>query len=186
MSGNDDSLAPEQSSAPLTSTRLHNMVLEHMLENPSLFILGDKPELNAVEHFKNVLDSMVSLAHQIATESLVNRQHLSALPTLDGSIGSDPDTDETGQRYELRYRLVEQIGNESPYKDSVMTAKEAQDIYGDSFIDNYWGRLGEHCPRRVTTPGNRTLWFSVVRFPVLDQMSHGTKNSSSSVTPGLR
>lgn len=186
MSGNDDSLAPEQSSASLTSSRLHNLVLEHMLENPRLFILGDKPQLNAVEHFKDVLDSLVALAHQVATESLVNRHHLSPLPTFDGSIDANPDTDKTGQRYELRYRLVEQIGDEKPYKDTVMTAQEAQDIYGDSFIDNYWGRLGEHCPRRVTTPGNRTLWFSVVRFPVLDQMDHGTKNSSSSVTPGLR
>jgi len=118
MSGNDDSLAPEQSSASLTSSRLHNLVLEHMLENPRLFILGDKPQLNAVEHFKDVLDSLVALAHQVATESLVNRHHLSPLPTFDGSIDANPDTDKTGQRYELRYRLVEQIGDEKPYKDN--------------------------------------------------------------------
>ena len=66
-----------------------------------------------------------------------------------------------------------------------MTAEEAQEIYGDSFIDTYWGKLGEHCPRRVTTQGNRTLWFSVVRYPVLDQPDHATKNRSA-VSPGPR
>lgn len=184
MSGNNDN-ANVQTSSTLTSERLHNMVLDHMLENGQLFILGGNPQINPVDHFKNTLDCLVAMAHKIASESLVNRQHLSPLPTFDGSVDENPDNDDdSAPRYELRYRIVEQIGDESPYKDSVLSAKEAEEIYGDSFIDNYWGRLGEHCPRRVTTSGNRNLWFTVVRYPVLDQPDHANKKGASA--PGMR
>lgn len=171
--------------APLTSGRLHDMVLDHMLENPQLFILND--QVNPVTHFTSTLESLVAMAHKIAAESLVNRQCLSPIMTFDGKINANPDDNQNdGQRYELRYRLIEQIGSDKPYKDSVMSYDEAKDIYGESFIDNYWGRLGEHCPRRVTTPGNRTLWFTVVRLPGADQamdvdvkMSQRRQRSSS-------
>lgn len=153
--------------APLTSGRLHDLVLDHMLENPALFIVNEVG--NPVDHFTATLSSLVSMAHKIAAESLANRQCLSPIKTFDGKITANPDDDDTdGQRYQLHYRLVEQIGNEKPSKDSVMSYDEAADIYGESFVDNYWGRLGEHCPRRVTTPGNRTLWFTIVRLPAAD------------------
>lgn len=155
-------------SAPLTSGRLHDLVLDHMLENAEIFIVNESS--NPVQQFKATLDSLVAMAHKIASESLVNRQCLSPITVFDGKISANPDSESADdRRYEMRYRLVEQIGNDAPYKDSVMSLDEATDIYGDSFIDNYWGRLGEHCPRRVTTPGNRTLWFTVVRLPAADQ-----------------
>lgn len=168
MTARDKPAADDQNKpAPLTSGRLHDLVLDHMLENAELFIANEAS--NPVEHFKSTLDSLVAMAHKIASESLVNRQCLSPIMTFDGKISANPDDDTDGQRYEMRYRLVEQIGTEKPHKDSTMSFDEASEIYGESFIDNYWGRLGEHCPRRVTTPGNRTLWFTVVRLPAADE-----------------
>ncbi|MBA1280331.1 hypothetical protein [Stutzerimonas stutzeri] len=169
MTANDNVSANDQPvTAPLTSGRLHDLVLDHMLENPELFIVGEN--INPVDHFTSTLSSLVAMAHKIAAESLANRQCLSPIKTFDGKISANPDDDDQdSQRYELRYRLIEQIGSDKPFKDSVMSYDEAKDIYGENFIDNYWGRLGEHCPRRVTTPGNRTLWFTVVRLPAADQ-----------------
>lgn len=169
----DDTSTP----APLTSGRLQDLVLDHMLENPGLFIVNET--VNPVEHFKATLDSLVAMAHKIAAESLVNRQCLSPIKTFDGKISADPDdNDQDGQRYEMRYRLIEQIANDKPFKDSVMSFDEANEIYGENFIDNYWGRLGEHCPRRVTTPGNRTLWFTVVRLPAADEAVRADENQA--------
>lgn len=157
-----------KNSAPLTSVRLHNMVLDHMLDNSELFIANEASD--PVGHFKSVLDSLVQMAHKIAAESLANRQFLSPINTFDGAISANPDDQpDDAQRYELRYRLVEQLGTSTPAKDTTMTFEEATDIYGEGFVDNYWGRLGEHCPRRVTTPGDRTLWFTVVRLPAAEQ-----------------
>jgi hypothetical protein len=169
MTASDKPAADDQRKpAPLTSGRLHDLVLDHMLENAGLFI--DNEASNPVQHFKATLDSLVAMAHKIASESIVNRQCLSPIKTFDGKISANPDDNENdGQRYEMRYRLIEQLGTEKPHKDSTMTFDEANEIYGESFIDNYWGRLGEHCPRRVTTPGNRTLWFTVVRLPAADE-----------------
>lgn len=179
MTASDKPAANEQSKpAPLTSGRLHDLVLDHMLENPEIFIANETIS-NQVEHFKATLDSLVAMAHKIASESLVNRQCLSPIKTFDGKINADPDDDQQdGQRYEMRYRLIEQIGTEKPHKDSTMSFDEASEIYGENFIDNYWGRLGEHCPRRVTTPGNRTLWFTVVRLPAADDSLLATEKNA--------
>lgn len=178
MTASDKPLADDISApAPLTSGRLQDLVLDHMLENPGLFIVNET--VNPVEHFKATLDSLVAMAHKIAAESLVNRQCLSPIKTFDGKINANPDdNDQDGQRYEMRYRLIEQIANDKPFKDSVMSFDEANEIYGENFIDNYWGRLGEHCPRRVTTPGNRTLWFTVVRLPAADEAARADENQA--------
>ena len=191
MSVNEKSSAVDSAKpAPLTSGRLHDLVLDHMLENPALFIVNDK--VDPVNHFTSMLSSLTAMAHKIAAESLVNRQCLSPIITFDGKISANPDDNEhDGQRYELRYRLVEQIGSDKPFKDSVMTYEEANEIYGENFIDNYWGRLGEHCPRRVTTPGNRTLWFTVVRLPGAEQSldadeKAGLRKPKASSFPGQK
>lgn len=177
MTARDKPAADDQNKpTPLTSGRLHDLVLDHMLENAELFIANEAS--NPVQHFKATLDSLVAMAHKIASESLVNRQCLSPIMTFDGKISANPDDDTDGQRYEMRYRLIEQIGTEKPHKDSTMSFDEANEIYGESFIDNYWGRLGEHCPRRVTTPGNRTLWFTVVRLPAADDSLLATEKNA--------
>ena len=96
MNGNEKSNAPASNPATLTSARLQDLVLDHMLANPALFVINEESQINTLDHFRDVMDCLVRMAHQIATESLVNRQHLSPLPTFDGSIDADPDADESG------------------------------------------------------------------------------------------
>lgn len=184
-SGNAQSASP----AAFTSERLRNMVLDHLIENMSLMIPGQQPT-DLADHFTRVLDSLTTMAHKIASESLANRTHLSPINTFNGTIKANPDDAlSDNQRYELRYRLIEQIGDEKPYKDSVLSLEQAQEIYGNSFVDTYWGKLGEHCPHKITTPGNKTLWFTTVRLPAAEQnleSAQGDRATAKNTPPTLR
>ena len=58
-------LPGKPSSRPtLTGDGLADMVLDHMLDNPDLFVLSDDvaPNGSATEHFANVLESLKELA----------------------------------------------------------------------------------------------------------------------------
>jgi len=155
---------PEERKNLLTSDQLANFVLDHVLDNRELFLATEAPT-NSAEHFLRVMDSLTALATEVARKALVNRTSLSALPSFAGEICADPDAGDMDGSFELRYRLVEQYGDNPPHKDDVFTLDEASDIYGLDFVKRYWGELGENCPSCVTTGQNRQLWFSVVRYP---------------------
>lgn len=160
----------------LTSERLRDLVLDHVLANANVYLAED---MNTTERFLKMLESMNELAQNIAIQSIANRQHLSALPTFDSIIDPNPEADaKDGTHYELRYRLVEQMGDNKPYKDNVYSLAEAQEIYGDSFIENHWGKLGERSPCKVSV-GDRQMWFTTVRYPVLNQDVQSSPNTNS-------
>lgn len=166
-----------EAAAPLTSKRLRDMVLDHMLEHAHLFLNENDPEMS--QRFVGMLTSLTELAENVATQSIANRQCLSPLPTFDGVINPDPEKDLFDPaRYEMRYRLVEQIGNEPPYKDEVYTLGQAREEYGESFVESHWGLLGENCPARITV-GERNLWFTAVRYPI-DDPDQGHKANAHS------
>lgn len=155
--------------APFTTDRLRNIVLDHMLDHSKVFI-GDGPD--ATRKFVEMFDIIEALAKRVAIEAIANRQNLTNLPTFNNMIHADPNTDlHDTTLYEMRYRIVEQVGDDAPFKDDVLSRDEAVDRYGENFINEYWGELGERCPNSATT-GDRTLWFSVVRYPVEAQKAN--------------
>lgn len=164
MSGDDKSITDNATAAPLTTDRLHDLVLEHLLENSSVYLSSSS---NMTQRLLETLTKMTELATQIATESLANRQNLTDLRTFDHLIPGDPDADlSDGQRYELRYRIIEQIGSAEPFNDQTLTLSQAEEMYGEGFVDLHWGKLGENCPGRIETAGERVCWFTVCRMPV--------------------
>lgn len=184
MAGNENHVDEKSNTAALTSERLRDMVLDHMLDNANVFLADD---MNISERFLKMLDSLSGLAEQIATQSITNRVRLSTLPTFSGSILPDPEEDPNDdQLYELRYRVIEQIGENEPHKDDVLTLQEAHEIYGESFVENYWGRLGEKCPNKMTTNQDRHLWFTVVRYPIADVAQDNAQRANVKAGPRLR
>lgn len=171
----------QPNNAPFTTERVRDLVLDHVLDNSALF-LPDGP--GAALKLVLMLDSLEKMAMKIASEAITNRHNLSELPTFSSTINADPEQDvNDSTRYELRYRLIEQIGDEAPFKDEVMTKLEAQKEYGVEFVQAYWGELGEKSPNSVQT-GDRTLWFSTVRYPVQD---HSAKQKAdANETPRYR
>lgn len=165
----------------LTTDQLRTLVLDHVLEQLDLFIPQNEPE--PAKRMLKLLDSLNSLAMNIATTSIVNRQNLSPLPTFAGQIDPDPENDASGNRYELRYRLVEQIGSNAPHVDKLYTYDEAVADFDENFVDRYWGRLGENCPRSVTGQGDRRLWFTIVRYPVASPTNDQSDRASSVARP---
>lgn len=187
MSGNDKAHDNEMTNDnekkgyALTSEHLKDDVLDHIMANMQAYF-GDEPA--SAERFLAIANAMNTFAHDIAKKSLANRQNLSPLKTLTTTFAANPDDapDDT-QAYELRYRLLEQYPDKSPHKDELYTLEEANEIYGEGFVNKYWGELGEHCPRRILTSDQRMLWFSTVRFPVKDQstqLTATTQNNESS------
>lgn len=152
----------------LTSDSLSDMVLDHLLSDPALYLGSVNDKRSSAERFTAILDSVNELALRVAKAAIANRTHLSALPVFAGEIKPDPETDQAETLYELRYRIVEQYGDNPPCKDDLYSFDEAVDIYGIDFVKRYWGELGERCPSLVTTSSNRQLWFTAVRFPVAE------------------
>jgi hypothetical protein len=175
MASEMDSVNEKAPSAPFNSERLYSMVLDHVLDNMSIFI-GDGP--GAADKLVKLMDSLNVLTEKVALEAVANRVHLQALPTYNSKIHPDPNHDLNDDRlYEMRFRLVEQVGDDKPCRDDVMTKTQARDKFGDAFVEEYWGGLGERCPNSVTT-GSRTLWFSAVRYPVDGQAMTQTNQDS--------
>jgi hypothetical protein len=176
MANESDSVKEKPVSAPFNSERIQSMVLDHVLDNANLF-MGDG---STAERFTLLMDSLQELSEKIALGAIANRVHLSDLPTFNGKISADPNQKiNDDQLYETHFRIVEQKGdNSKPIRDEVLSKSQVIDSYGKEFVEAYWGNLGERCPNSVTT-GDRTMWFSVVRYPVNDQaMTQGNEASS--------
>lgn len=171
----------QENNAPFTTERLRNLVIDHVIDNSKLFLIEGKGQ---VLQLMNVLESLEQMALKIAAEAIANRHNLSPLPTFNSIISADPEHDvNDSTRYEMRYRMIEQINDEAPFKDEVMTQAEAEKEYGAEFVQAYWGQLGEKCPNTVQT-GDRTIWFSVVRYPVMDQSA--TQQANENEAPRYR
>lgn len=172
---------PQFPAGTLTSQALRDHVLEHVLANFPLF---NPPGIeNPVEHLRDLLDSLETMSKTIAMAAVANRQHLSPLPVYAGTISVDPAEDASDTAHQLRFRLVEQIGDAEPYIDKVFTLDEAVKEYGQDFVETHWGNLGEHCPRCVPTQGDRNVWFTVVRYPSDDM---GLSNHAAATQRGMR
>lgn len=166
MASEMDSVNEKAPSAPFNSERLRDLLLDHVLDNSSIFI-GEGP--GSGEKLLSLIDSLMSLSQKVALEAMANRVKFEALPTFSSKIHPDPHHDLLDdQLYEVRFRILEQIGNDHPFKDEVLTKAQAIETYGNDFVEQYWGGMGERCPNSVTT-NDRTLWFSVVRYPVAGQ-----------------
>lgn len=175
MANDDNKEGDKAVKAPFDAARMRDLVLDHVLDNASLFLPGNG---NEVETFVRLMDSLEKMATKIALEAMANRVNLSPLPTFSGTISADPGHDVSDERlFETRFRIVEQVGDADPFKDEILSREEAEDSYGTDFVDTYWGNLGEKCPNKVQT-GDRTLWFSIVRYP----KSNMTQSQDASVT----
>lgn len=170
MESDNLSVEAQLETAQFTTVRLRDIVLDHVLDNTSIFLPdGNTADTNAADKLLKMLDSLEQMALKIASEAITNRHNLSPLPTFQSTISADPEEDVSDStRYEMRYRMTEQIGDEAPFKDEVLSRKEAEEQYGTAFLHFYWGQVGERCPNSIQT-GDRTIWFSVVRYPVQEQ-----------------
>lgn len=175
MATDDDNDRNKTVKAPFDSTRMRDLVLDHVLDNAAIFLPGDG---NEVEAFVTLMDSLEKMATKIALEAMANRMNLSALPTFSGTISPNQSHDVTDDRlFETRFRIVEQVGDNDPFKDEILSKEDADESYGTDFVNTYWGSLGEKCPNKVQT-GDRTLWFSIVRYPRPDM----TQSQDASVS----
>lgn len=166
----------------LSSSKLGDMVLDHLLNDLPLF-LGGKHK-NQVAQLEDMMDSLNELVHHVATMAIANRANLSNLPTLKGSICADPEQNPADNKlYELRYRMTEQTGNNAPHKDTLLTLDEAVEIFGQSYVDDYWGVLGDKCPQRIDMANGTVRWFTTVRFPVLDSTLSASTKKTADPTP---
>ncbi len=173
--------APESNLPPLTSQGLRDMVLDHVLKEFTLFCPTGLP--NEAARLRQLMDSMESLMQNVALACIANRHQLTPLKSFGTTISNDPANDVGAQIYELRYRLLEQIGNEAPYVDRLLTLDEAVSEFGDEFVEAYWGKLGEHSPRNVKSPGDRNIWFTTVRYPVVSMDNDITNSATPKPSP---
>lgn len=185
MSDNTKNNGNDENSYTLTSDNLKDHVLDHIMANMKVYF-GD--EKASAERFIEIANALNTFSHDIAKMSIANRQNLSPLKTLSATISADPDLSETPTQvsHQLRYRLVEQYPNKAPHKDSVFTLEEANEIYGEGFVNKYWGELGEHCPRKIQTSDQRMLWFSTVRFPDQAAKTNQRLTENKSLGPSLK
>lgn len=175
----------------LTSENLKDHVLDHIMANMKVYFGNEEA---SAERFIEIANALNTFSHDIAKMSIANRQNLSPLKTLSAIISADPEQSEAPAQvaHQLRYRLVEQYPNQAPHKDELFTLEEANEIYGEGFVNKYWGELGEHCPRKIQTSDQRMLWFSTVRFPdqaakaSLNQGDNKTQSDNQSFNNGLR
>lgn len=175
MATDDDNDRNKTVKAPLDSARMRDLVLDHVLDNAAIFLPGDG---NQVEAFVTLMNSLEKMVTKIALKAMANRMNLSPLPTFWGTISPNPNHDVTDDRlFETRFRIVEQVGDNDPFKDEILSKEDADESYGTDFVNTYWGSLGEKCPNKVQT-GDRTLWFSIVRYPRPDM----TQSQDASVS----
>lgn len=167
----------------LTSEQLKDDVLDHIMANMKVYF-GD--EAASAERFIEIANTLNVFAHDVAKKSLANRQCLSPLKTMSSTIEANPDSDtaDNSVSHQLRYRLVEQYPDQKPHKDQLFTLEEANEIYGEGFVNKYWGELGEHCPRRILMSDQRMMWFSTVRFPDHNQSANKKLDSAEKLSGG--
>lgn len=169
-----------------TTQNLREIVFEHVLLNLKTY--QPTEDIDGITHMLSVMDLVEDLCLNVAKLAMVNRTQLSPLPSNLGLINPDPmsDPDDT-QEYELRYRVVEQVTGQAPHRDEVFTFEEATEKYGESFVDTYWGSLGERCPHSLKLQGNKEIWFTVSRHPVqqLDQKMDQQQGSVPTRSPKM-
>jgi hypothetical protein len=184
MSDDEKGFSEAAAPAPFTSQLLRNLAVEHLLENLDVYT---STEENAAARLVMMSQLMSDFAESIAAQALANRQNLSPLKTLIHLIPADPEQNASdGSLYELRYRVVESYGDAKPHRDQLLTFEEAVETYGESFFYTYWGRVGEHCPKRITLNDDRTLWFTTHRVPAasIDQKADVEQVQRSRPTQG--
>lgn len=167
-SDNSKPSSDDQAELPaLTSEKLQELVFDTILNNGELFLRhGDSDSRSSANRFVETMDVMNELVNRVAKMAIANRIHLSELPVYANTISADPNEDSSADQHEIRYRIIEKFGNSQTGADQVLSFQEAKQEYGIDFIQRYWGELGEHCPRVVQASKDRSMWFSVVRYPV--------------------
>lgn len=158
----------DEKQAPLTSDALSEHVFDALLNHTHLLLASPEEQgISSAERFLRIIDVVNDIAVQAAKMGMANRSNLSAMPSFEGMIQPDADKDQGDQAYEIRYRMVETIGNEEkPFRDRVFTLDEAKAEFGQPFLMKYWGEFGEHTPKRLSASGDRKVWFTTVRYPV--------------------
>lgn len=182
MSDNASSNAP----ASFTSDDMRNLILDYVLENSELFLPQGTPDMS--KKLTGLLHVLESMSTDIATRAIANRTHLKPVKAYDLLIHGDPEKAPNDlSKYHLRYRIIEQIGDQKPSRDEVLTLDQAVTAYGKDFVENHWGTLGEKSPQCMTMPGDRKLWFSVIRFPNdgLKPLQPTEQTSKKITSPGL-
>tara|TARA_R110002033_G_scaffold85119_1_gene135530 strand:- start:117 stop:734 length:618 start_codon:yes stop_codon:yes gene_type:complete len=170
--------------ATVTSEMLSRLVFDTLLDNSNLLLRHDKSDTkSSAERFTETMDLMNELVTKAAKMAMVNRTHLSPMPIYADTICADPNADQSGRQYELRYRIIEKFADKNTGADQILSFDEAKQEYGIEFINRYWGEFGEHCPRIVKASKDREMWFSVVRYPVASlDYKEGLENTSNTVS----
>jgi hypothetical protein len=163
----EGSLAHEKP-ASLTHESMRDLIVTHLIGNLDHYIpegVSDK-----AAHMRKTVELLDELCVTVAQLSVANRVNVSMAEVLGTRVPSDPENDVSGAECELRYRLIEQIGGNAPISKNVYSYEDALTKFGEAFVNDYWGTLGEHCPKCVTSKtedgSERKLWFSVIRVPV--------------------
>lgn len=178
--GDPEILPDNEKPAALTHSSMRELIINHLLGHLDHYVpdgVSDK-----AGHLLKTVDLLDELCVTVAQLSVANRVHVSMADVLGTRIPSDPENDVSGAEHELRFRLIEQIDGNPPSSKTVYSYEDAVDKFGESFVHDYWGTLGENCPKCVTSKtengGEKKLWFSVIRVPVatdelkLAQVSH--------------
>lgn len=148
----------------LTNEALRDLVMEHVLANFDTFMSTDT---NLADRFVSLMNSMNELAGSVAVAAVANRVNLSPATEKDLLFLANPETD-TGdnQPYELRFRLVEKKNGEKTGRDEIYPIAKAIEHFGEQFVADHWGLLGENCPKVVPVAAGQDVWFTAIRYPL--------------------
>ncbi|MDZ4021001.1 hypothetical protein [Pseudomonas sichuanensis] len=177
-----ESVSPDDG---LTSQGLRDLVLNHVLNDLKLFIPDGTP--HAAQRMVEIMASLEALTETVAITAMANRTHLSALKTCDAIIHGDPELKvDDPAKYELRYRAIEQQGDNEPSYDRLYSLDEVMEEYGQEFVETFWGKFGENCPNNLILANGTQLWFTVVRYPVASQSAQLDNVEQAYVAPSRR
>lgn len=181
----EGSLADEKPAA-LTHASMRDLIINHMIENLSHYVPDGVPD--KAFHLLKTASLLDELCVTVAQLSVANRVNVSMADVLGTKVPSDPENDVSGAECELRYRLIEQIDGNAPISKIVYSYDDAITKFGEAFVNDYWGALGENCPKCVTSKtengSEKKLWFSVIRVPVATDEVKLSQRSQLK-TPGL-
>lgn len=181
----EGSLADEKAAA-LTHKSMRDLIVNHLIENLSHYVPNEVSD--KAHHLLQTATLLDELCVTVAQLSVANRVNVSMADVLGTRVPSDPENDFSGAECELRFRLIEQIDGNAPISKNVYSYEDAVARFGESFVDDYWGSLGENCPKCVTSKtesgAEKKLWFSVIRVPVATEEMKLSKVSVSKA-PGL-
>jgi len=163
----EGSLADEKPAA-LTHASMRDLIVMHVIGYLDHYIPEGVTDKGA--HMIKTVELLDELCVTVAQLSVANRVNVSLADVLGTRVPSDPENDVSGAECELRYRLIEQIDGNAPISKNVYSYDDALTKFGEAFVNDYWGALGENCPKCVTSKtengSEKKLWFSVIRVPV--------------------